>query len=406
MARRTAAGKPHGGRRSRLSPQPEKPLHVGIVAGEVSGDVLGAALLRALKRRFPQIVVEGIGGPAMREAGCKSLYPMERLSLIGFEILEKLPGLLQMRRELVAHFIANPPDVFIGVDAPDFNLGLEHLLKRAGIHTVHYVSPQVWAWRQWRIRKIRRAVDLMLTMFPFEADFYRQHGVPVTFVGHPLADVIPERYDPAAMRRKVRLPARATIVAMLPGSRASELARHAELFVRTAGWLASRHPDLRFVVPFASERTHAIFEEAVKNNDAADLPIARMVGHSREVMAGADIVLLASGTATLEAALLRKPIVVTYRVAWYSYLLMRLLVRVRNYALPNLLAGRRVAPEFIQQNARPEKLGAALERLLAHPGERRRITDAWGRLHRALKCNASERAADAIAGCLRRWRRA
>jgi lipid-A-disaccharide synthase len=388
-------------RRGRARDAARHRVRVGIVAGEISGDLLGAGLMRALKHRFPGISFEGIGGPAMQEAGCRSLYPMERLSLIGFEVLEKLPGLLRMRRELAAHFLADPPDAFIGVDAPDFNLGLEAMLKRAGVRTVHYVSPTVWAWRRWRIRTIRRGVDLMLTLFPFEASFYHRHDVPVAFVGHPLADAIPERYDPKAVRRRLDLPTSVKLIALLPGSRVSELNRHADLFVKTALWLAARRPNLHFVAPFVNARTRGIFERALKNNHAGHLPVTRLIGRSRDVMAAADIVVLASGTATLEAAMLQKPMVVTYRLAWFSYLLVRLLVRVRDYALPNLLAGRRVVSELIQADAVPEKLGAATEHLLTHPGEIRRLKGTLGRLHRALKRNASERAADAVARLLK-----
>lgn len=377
-------------------------LRIGIVAGEVSGDALGAGLMRALKRRLPEVRFEGIGGPAMQAEGCRSLYPMERLSLIGFEALGKLPGLVRMRRALAAHFAADPPDVFIGVDVPDFNLGLEAMLKAAGIRTLHYVSPTVWAWRRWRIRKIQRAVDHMLTLFPFEAKYYRARRVPVTFVGHPLADVIPERYDARALRRRLALPADATLIALLPGSRASELNRHADLFVKTAAWLLKRRPALHFVAPFVNARTRAIFETALERCRATHLPITRVIGRARDAMAAADVVLLASGTATLEAALLKKPMVVTYRVSWFSYLLIRVLAHVRQYALPNLLAGRRIVPELMQRDAAPEKLGQAIEHLLTHPGETRRLTGALGRIHRMLKRNADERAAEAVIGFLRR----
>jgi lipid-A-disaccharide synthase len=371
-------------------------VRIGIVAGEVSGDQLGADLIRALRKKWPQAQFEGIAGPAMQAEGCVSLYAMERLSVIGFELLEKLPGLLRMRRALAAHFTANPPDVFIGIDAPDFNIGLEKMLHDAGIHNVHYVSPTVWAWRRWRTRKIARAVDLMLTLFPFEASYFEEHRVPVVFVGHPLADVIPERYDAHAARARLGLPPRGAVVALLPGSRVSELQRHAELFVRTAMWLARRQPQVHFVVPFVNERTRSLFDAALDRVGAAGLALTRVSGRSREVMGAADVVLLASGTATLEAALLRKPMVVTYRLSWFSYFLVRLLVRVRRYALPNLLAGTPLVPELMQQDAVPEKLGAAVERFLVDPSETRRIKGALARIHRALRRNASERAAEAV----------
>lgn len=371
-------------------------MRFGIVAGEVSGDQLGADLIRALKAKWPHARFEGIAGPAMQAEGCVSLYPMERLSVIGFELLEKLPGLLRMRRALAAHFSADPPDAFIGVDAPDFNIGLEKMLRDAGIRTVHYVSPTVWAWRRWRTRKIARAVDLMLTLFPFEASYFHEHQVPVVFVGHPLADVIPERYDVRAGRARLGLPPDKPVVALLPGSRMSELQRHAELFVRTAVWLARRQPQVHFVIPFVSDRTREIFDEALSHVGARELALTKVSGRSREVMGAADVVLLASGTATLEAALLRKPMVVTYRLSWFSYVLVRLLVRVRRYALPNLLAGTPLVPELMQREAVPDKLGAAVERFLVDPSEARRTSGALARIHRTLRRNASERAAEAI----------
>jgi len=289
------------------------------VAGEVSGDVLGAGLIRELKKRLPNVEFEGIAGPRMQRDGCTSLYPMDALTVMGFEALERVPQILRIRRELAQRFLANPPDLFIGIDAPDFNLGLERRLRDGGVRTVHYVSPTVWAWRRWRIHKIKRAVDHMLALFPFEEDFYRQRSVPVTFVGHPLADVIPMRYDQGAVRKELGLPLDRRIVALLPGSRMSELRRLADVFVQTALWLYRRHPELHFVAPFASEQTKAVFEQAIERHAAQALPITVQSFRSREAMGAADIVLCASGTATLEAALLGRPMVVTYRVSRFSY---------------------------------------------------------------------------------------
>ena len=384
----------------------QTPIRIGIVAGEVSGDQLAAGLMREIRQRLPQVEFEGIAGPRMQAAGCSSLYPLERLSLIGFEALARYPELAAMRRRLAAHFRRHPPALFIGVDAPDFNLGLEQKLKAHGIPTMHYVSPTVWAWRGWRIHKIHRAVDHMLTLFPFEARYYRERGIPVTFVGHPLADKLepPARIGP--LRRQLRLPARHRIVALLPGSRLSELRRHADLFVHTAQWLSARHPDIRFVVPFASQETRALFEQAL-HRQRADERIFRLLDHrSRDAMAVADIVLLASGTAALEASLLGKPMVVTYRVSWFSYFLIRLFAHVRLYSLPNHLAGRPLVPELIQRDAVPEKLGRAVEQFLANPAQVKSVARALGRIRRTLRRNADRRAAQAVLRFLRGHRNA
>ncbi len=336
----------------------------------------------------------------MQAEGCTSLHPMEALTVMGFEALGRFPKILAIRRALVRHFMAYPPDLFIGVDAPDFNLGLEQQLRAAGIRTVHYVSPTVWAWRRWRIRKIRRAVDYMLTLFPFEERYYRERGVPVIFVGHPLADLIPLRHNQAAMRRKLQLPPDRPIVALLPGSRMSELKHHADLFVKTALWLYRRYPELAFVAPFASEETKTVFEQALERHAAAALPLRLMLHGSREAMAAADLVLCASGTATLEAALLGKPMVVTYRVSWLSALLVRPMLHVRLYSLPNNLAGRELVPEYVQSDATAENLGSAVARLLTHPKEADAMRRALKAMHRVLRCKADSRAAQAVMGLL------
>ena len=377
------------------------PVRIGIVAGEVSGDLLAAGLMRELKRRLPHVVFEGIGGPRMQAEGCASLYPMERLSLIGFEALGRYPELAAQRRRLAAYFQRHPPALFIGVDAPDYNLGLEQKLRSHGIPTMHYVSPTVWAWRGWRLRTIHRAVDHMLTLFPFEAKYYRDRKIPVTFVGHPLADAIEPATNAAALRRRLRLPARFKLVALLPGSRIHELERHADLFVRAAQWLSARHPDIRFVVPFASSGTRALFEQALRRRRADEQIFRLLDDHSLDAMAIADVVLLASGTAALEAALLGKPMVVTYRVSWISYYLIRLLAHVRLYSLPNHLAGRMLVPELMQRDAIPEKLGRAVERYLARPAEAKAVTRVLGRIRRTLRRNTHARAAQAVIRFLR-----
>ena len=378
-------------------------LRIGIVAGESSGDQLGARLMHALKRQHASIRFEGIGGPEMQAEGCSSLFPMERLSVLGLtEILGRYLELRRLRKQLIDHFLANPPDVFIGVDSPAFNLGIEEILRRAGIPTVHYVSPQVWAWRTWRVRKIRRAVDLILVLFPFEQDFYALHNVQAHFVGHPLADEIRADTDPRPQRVRLKLEPNRPTVALLPGSRTSEVRALADIFVKTALWLHARHPRLQLLIPFVNNNTRALFEEAIKRHQAWDLPITRFHGHSREVMAAADVVLLASGTATLEAMLLRRLMVVTYRVSRLSYWLMRAFSHISLYAMPNNLAGRHLVPELLQDDATPENLGKAVERYLAGPRYAQEVLRQFDLLGAKLRGNASEQAAQAIFSLLAR----
>jgi lipid-A-disaccharide synthase len=385
-ARRTAATTRRG----------EAPRRVGIVAGEASGDLLGAGLIRSLRRRWPGAIFEGIGGPLMAEEGFRSHVPMGEITMMGWGGFARLFKILAHRHRITRHFRENPPDVFIGIDAPDFNLAVEHRLRQHGIRSVHYVSPTVWAWRRYRLPRIRRAVDLMLTLFPFEVDFYRAHGVPVVCVGHPLADVIPLRYEPRDYRRRLKLSRRGPLLALLPGSRVSEVERHAELFVQCARQLRVLHPDLQFVAPFVNRETREIFERALKAVDPG-LPIALIDRRSREVLAACDAVLLASGTAALEAALYRKPMVVIYRLSWLSYWFIRLLAHVRLYSMPNHLAGRQIVPELIQSDARADKIVLALDRYLSDPGEVRTLGRTLERIHRSLRRNASQSAAEAIA---------
>ncbi|MDS4029605.1 MAG: lipid-A-disaccharide synthase [Candidatus Contendobacter sp.] len=378
-------------------------MYVAIVAGELSGDLLGAGLIAALRAQDPQLRFTGVGGPAMLAQGFQSLVPMERLAVMGLvEVLRHLPDLLALRRQLYRQFIADPPLAFIGIDAPDFNLGLERRLRAHGIPTVHYVSPSVWAWRPWRVRKIVRAVDLMLTLFPFEAAFYRDHGVPVRTVGHPLADAIPLRSDPLAARRALGLPGpdEAPVVALLPGSRWGEVSRLGPLLLDTAVWLGARRPELRFVLPAATPRLYAMLA-GMQTERAPALPLTLAQGQSRAAMAAADVVLLASGTATLEAMLLKRPMVVAYRVAPVTAWLARRLVRISHFALPNLLAGRELVPEFIQEAATVENLGPAVLRWLDQPLARNRLTAEFDALHRELRRDASRQAAEAIMELLR-----
>lgn len=373
-------------------------LRVGLVAGETSGDLIAASLIKSIKNHIPEVRFEGIAGPRMQAAGCRILAPAEKLAVMGLvEPLKRLPELLRLRHRVIRHFIEAPPDVFIGIDAPDFNLGIERKLRQAGIPTVHYVSPSVWAWRGYRIRKIARSVDLMLTLFPFEADFYQQHGVPVVFTGHPLAEQIQEHTDRQVARRALDLHAEGPVLALLPGSRSGEVARLAPDFLRTAKILFARHPEMRFIAPMATLEAKRIFA-ALRMEMAADLPLAVYDGRSHEAMAAADAVLLASGTATLEAMLLKRPMVVAYRLAPSSYhLIKRLkLMQVEWYSLPNLLARERLVPEFIQDAVTPQALAGAIDPLLYEPQARHRQTSRFYEIHHQLQGGGSERAAKAI----------
>jgi lipid-A-disaccharide synthase len=371
-------------------------LRIAIIAGETSGDLLGAGLIRALRVRYPQARFEGIGGPRMVAAGCEALYPIERLAVIGLlETFRRYRELRGVRRRLIKRFIDDPPDVFVGVDAPDFNLTLELALRQAGISTVHYASPQVWAWRRYRLPKIRRAVDLMLTLFPFEETFFHDHGVTARFVGHPLADVIPDSTDRGAARAELGLAPDIEIVAILPGSRLSEVSLLAEPMIRAARWLAERRPGVRFIVPLVNDQVREQF--AATLSASGDSPgIQLLAGNARTAMAAADAVLLASGTASLEALLLKRPMVITYRLSRFSWWVASMVVKVSFAGLPNLLAGRAVVPELLQDDATPEKLGGALLRYLENPKQAELLEDEFRRIHAVLRNHADERAADAV----------
>lgn len=376
-------------------------MRIGLVAGETSGDMLGAGLIQAVRARVPDAVFEGVAGPRMVAAGCRLLYPAERLAVMGLvEVLGRYRELYAMRADLVRHFHSDPPDVFIGIDAPEFNLGLEARLKTAGIRTAHYVSPQVWAWRRRRLRTIARSVDLMLTLFPFEATFYEEHGVPVRFVGHPLADAIASEIDRDAARKALSLPVEGELIALMPGSRQSEVRRLGGLFLRTARWCLEHRPDLRFAVPLVDAGTRDLFETALAREPG--LPLTVFDGRSLEVMAAADAVLLASGTATLEAMLLKRPMVVAYRMAAMTHWLAKRLVYIDRFSIPNLLAGERIVPEFIQNAARPDALGAALLAYLDQPARATAVHDRFAALHESLRRDANERAADAVLELARR----
>ena len=373
-------------------------LTVGIVANEPSGDVLGASLVRELKALVPESRFVGVAGPQMQAAGCETLIPMERLSVMGLvEVLRHLGELLRIRKRLLRHFLGLRPDVLIGVDAPDFNLGLERRLRAAGIPTVHLVSPTVWAWRPGRVKAIRRAVDLMLSIFPFEEAFLRAHGVPVRYVGHPLADQIPLEVSAAEARSALGLPATGEVIAILPGSRVSEVRALGASFLQTARWCAARRPGLRFAVPLVTPTLRAMFEE-VQAEEAPDLPMTLVDGRGREVIAAADCVLTASGTATLETLLIGRPMVVGYRVSGLTYHLVKglNLVKVPHIAMANLLAGRALAPELIQSRCRPDLLGPELLAFLDDPERVAAIRAEYQAVHRHLRRNAAAQAAEAV----------
>ena len=366
-------------------------LRVALVAGEASGDILGSGLMQSLKARHPQIEFMGVGGPRMEAEGLRSYFPIERLSVMGlFEVLGRLFELLLRRRRLRRTLIAARPDVFIGIDAPDFNLGLELQLRRAGIPTVHYVSPSVWAWRQKRVFKIREACDLMLTLFPFEARFYQAHGVPVRFVGHPLANSIPLQVDRVSARNAIGLPLDVPVVALMPGSRGGEVSRLGPLFLDAAQRLRSQRPTLRFVLPCASLPRREQIEQMLVGHD---LPLELLDGRSHEALAACDAVLIASGTATLEALLHKRPMVVAYRVANLTYRVLHRFMKTRFFSLPNLLANRPLVPELIQDAAIPEALAREVSAVL---DDGQSQTEGFAAIQQSLRLDASTQAAEAV----------
>ncbi|MBT7719364.1 MAG: lipid-A-disaccharide synthase [Halieaceae bacterium] len=369
-------------------------MRIGVLAGEASGDILGSRVLKELRAQCDELIVEGIGGPLMEAQGLTSMFPMDRLSVMGFvEPLKRLPELLHIRRAVFEHFRDNPPDIFLGIDSPDFNLRLERKLREQGIKTAHLVSPSVWAWRQGRVKKIKQSVDLMLCLFPFETQVYQDHQVPVRFVGHPLADELPNRVDALAARQALGLATDNKLLAMLPGSRSGEVSRLAPAFLAAARLLWQQNPQLRFVMPAANTAREVELKALLAQQP--DLPVTLVCGHSRETMAAADAVLLASGTATLEAALIKRPMVVTYRMAAFSWWLVTRLVKISFAALPNVLAGRSVVPELLQDAAVPEAMAAAIEPLLADEAIANQL-QAFDRIHVQLKQGYAAKSANAL----------
>ncbi len=371
-----------------------------MIAGETSGDMLGVALMQAIRRRCPQARFEGIGGPRMLAEGFHSFFPMERLSVMGFiEPLGRLPELLHIKKSLVRHFQQSPPDVFIGIDSPGFNLRIEQELHDLGIRTVHYVSPSVWAWGQKRIHKIARAVDLVLALFPFETAIYEQHQVPARFVGHPLADTIALDAGDALHRQRARealgLNADGRVIALLPGSRRDEINRLGAIFIATALRCLGQNPTLRFVIPCANAERRAQVLALLQAHGAGDQFMV-FEGNSHQAMQAADLVLLASGTATLEAMLLRRPMVVCYRLASLTWMLASRMLKVPYVSLPNLLAAQRLVPEFLQDEVTPERLAGALQDWLDQPGRQAELLERFAQIHHTIRRDASSQAADAI----------
>jgi len=374
-----------------------EPILVGVVAGEASGDFLGAHLIAALRERVPGVRFVGIGGPRMEGQGLESWFPMEKLAVRGYvEVLRHFLEILSIRRKLERRLIEARPRLFIGVDAPDFNLGLERKLKRAGIATVHYASPSLWAWRGGRMSAIAASVDKMLVLFPFEEKLYRDAGVPVAYVGHPLADASEEDNGCAAAREQLRLPATRKIIALLPGSRQSELRYMAGCFIETAKLIAARQPAVHFLVPLISRETRALFEQAVYDAGASELPMTVLFGHADDAIAACDVALVASGTATLETALARKPMVITYKMAGLTAWLMRKMGYLPWVGLPNIIAGEFVVPEILQDDATPENLAQAMLNSLNDPVVNRKLPERLERIRLMLRQDAAARASEAI----------
>ncbi|MDO8927100.1 MAG: lipid-A-disaccharide synthase [Sideroxyarcus sp.] len=371
---------------------------IAIVAGEASGDLLGSLLMAAIKQAAPNVRFTGIGGPKMQSVGMEVLFPMEKLAVNGYvEVLRHYRELVGIRRSLRKRFIETQPDLFIGIDAPDFNLDLELALKQHGITTVHYVSPSIWAWRGERIHKIKQAVSRILALFPFEAPLYEQAGVPVTYVGHPLADILPEKPKKIEMREQMRImPRTAKVFALLPGSRQGEVRRLAKTYIETAKLILQKVPDAQFLVPLASRETRTIFENEIWKQEAQQLPITLLFGHAHDAMIAADGALVASGTATLEAALLKCPMVITYKMPALTYWIAKRKQYLPYFGLPNILAGKFVVPEILQDDATPENLAQALLNLVGNKHAVADLEQTFTRMHQTLRQNTAQKAAAAI----------
>lgn len=375
---------------------------IGIVAGEASGDALAATLIDAVRARLPRVRFVGIAGPRMQTAGCEAWHPLETLSVRGFvEVLGRLPELISIRRGLARRLLAERVPLFVGVDAPDFNLGLERKLKRAGVRTVHFVSPSVWAWRRDRVAKIGRAADRVLALFPFEPPIYESAGVPVTFVGHPLAQQAATLRSRREAREQLKLGVAQPVFALLPGSRASELDMHGDLVLETAAALFAGRPDARFLVPLATRPTRDRFEAALYRLGLDRLPLTLLYGHATDALRAADVALVASGTATLEAALARCPHVIFYRVNALTARIVRRKLLLPWVGLPNVLAGKFVVPELLQEDATVENLAQAAQNLYDDTVTRRRLEALFAGFAASLSADTGALAADAVAVELR-----
>ena len=373
-----------------------------MVAGEASGDLLASLLIKALQVHAPDARFYGIGGPKMQAEGFEALWPAEKLAVRGYaEVLRHYREIAGIRRKLLKRLLDEKPDVFIGIDAPDFNLWLEARVKAAGIRSIHFVSPSIWAWRGGRVRKIARSVDQILCLFPFEPRLYADHAVEASYVGHPLADVMPLLQDTGQAREKLGLPPDRQIFALLPGSRQSELQYMAQTFIETAKLLHQRFPQARFLVPLVSRETRLYFENEIWRHQAQDLPFTLLFGHAQDAMAAADGVLVASGTATLEVALAKKPMVIAYKMSPHSWRIMRNMGYQPWVGLPNILAQRFAVPEFLQDEATPENLAQALGNMVCDETVKQRLHELFTEMHLLLRQNTAEKAAAAILPALR-----
>tara|TARA_R110001592_G_scaffold346029_2_gene638317 strand:- start:1114 stop:2253 length:1140 start_codon:yes stop_codon:yes gene_type:complete len=377
-----------------------KPLRIGLIAGETSGDILGEGLIKALKKQYPDAIFEGIAGPRMIAQGCTALHPLEALSVMGFvEVLGKLRSILRIRKSIIQHFINNPPDIFIGIDAPDFNLTVELKLKQQGIKTIHYVSPSVWAWKQWRIHKIAKATDLVLAFLPFEKAFYDKFDVPCQFVGHTLADQLPLIRDKSGAREQLNIPLNDKVLAILPGSRKAEIEMLGPIFLQAADIIHQKYPAYRFIVPMVNDRRKQQFQAQI-DDLSATLPITLFDGQSSAILQSADMVLLASGTAALEAMLAKAPMVVAYKVKPITYLIAKSLSNIKYTSLPNLIADREVVKELNQYDCTVDNIVAELQRLIDHDAQK--MIDTFTELHQLIRCDADTQAANAVIKLLNR----
>ena len=377
-------------------------VRIAMVAGEASGDLLASLLIGALKTKLPDVVFYGIGGPRMQAQGFDAWWPIDKLSVMGYvDALKNYREIAGIRRQLKKRLLELRPDIFIGVDAPDFNLGLEIEFKAAGIKTIHYVSPSIWAWRSGRIKKIGRAVNRLLALFPMEPPLYEKENIPVTFVGHPLADIIPLETSQVEVRDKLGIARDVPVFALLPGSRKGELEKMADTFVQTARLIRERFlPDALFVVPLTTRETRLQFEAAIYRQRAAEVPFRLLFGHAQDALGAADVSLVASGTATLEAALIKRPMVITYKVARSSWWIGKWLVHSPYVGLPNILAGRAVVPEILQDQATPENLAEALVKLYEDKDNAAAVAETFTDIHLQLRRNNAEKAANAVIECL------